>query len=85
MLCISKLRIWFKIIFSLFNNKELQVARWPHGCRRQCSEVAVPAIVGSNLTEGGRFFPRKEPPPGHIRKKRGKNKPTARYLIGQEK
>jgi hypothetical protein len=21
--------------------------------------------VGSNLTEGGRFFPRKEPPPGH--------------------
>jgi hypothetical protein len=41
------------------------VARWPHGCRRQCSEVAVPALVGSNLTEGGGFFPRKEPPPGH--------------------
>jgi hypothetical protein len=40
-------------------------AQWPHGCRRQCSEVAVPALVGSNLTEGGRFFPRKEPPPGH--------------------
>jgi hypothetical protein len=32
------------------------VARWPHGCRRQCSEVAVPALVGSNLTEGGEFF-----------------------------
>jgi hypothetical protein len=25
---------------------------------------AVPALVGSNLTEGV-FFPRKEPPPGH--------------------
>jgi hypothetical protein len=24
-----------------------------------------PALVGSNLTEGGGFFPRKEPPPGH--------------------
>jgi hypothetical protein len=24
-----------------------------------------PAQVGSNLTEGGGFFPRKEPPPGH--------------------
>ncbi|KAH0812962.1 hypothetical protein GEV33_009828 [Tenebrio molitor] len=32
------------------------VPRWPHGCRRQCSEVAVPALVGSNLTEGGGFF-----------------------------
>jgi hypothetical protein len=42
-----------------------KVARWPHGCRRQCSEVAVPALVGSNLTEGGGFFPRKEPPPDH--------------------
>jgi hypothetical protein len=41
------------------------VARWPHCCRRQCSEVAVPALVSSNLTEGGGFFPRKEPPPGH--------------------
>jgi hypothetical protein len=49
--------------------------------------------VGSNLTEGGGFFPRKEPPPGHgkypraplhIRKKKReeKNKLTARYLIG---
>jgi hypothetical protein len=27
--------------------------------------VAVPALVGSNLTEGGGFFPGKEPPPGH--------------------
>ncbi|KAH0816887.1 hypothetical protein GEV33_005904 [Tenebrio molitor] len=41
------------------------VARWPHGCRRQCSEVAVPALVGSNPTEGGGFFRRKETPPGH--------------------
>ncbi|KAH0817963.1 hypothetical protein GEV33_004828 [Tenebrio molitor] len=32
------------------------LARWPHGCRRQCSEVAVPALVGSNPTEGGGFF-----------------------------
>jgi hypothetical protein len=37
-----------------------EVARWPHGCRRQCSEVAVPALVGSNPTEGGGFFRRKE-------------------------
>jgi hypothetical protein len=44
---------------------ELEVARWPYGCRRQCSEVAVPALVGSNPTEGGGFFRRKEPPPGH--------------------
>jgi hypothetical protein len=42
-----------------------RVARWPHGCRSQCSEVAAPALVGSNLTEGGGFFPRNEPPPGH--------------------
>jgi hypothetical protein len=34
----------------------LEVARWPHGCRRQCSEVAVAALVGSDLTEGGGFF-----------------------------
>jgi hypothetical protein len=49
--------------------------------------------VGSNLTEGGGFFPTKEPPPGHgcvprsraahKKEKRGKNKPTARYLIDQ--
>jgi hypothetical protein len=39
------------------------VAAW--GCRRQCSEVAVPALVGSNPTEGGGFFRRKETPPGH--------------------
>jgi hypothetical protein len=37
-------------------NNQIKVARWPHGCRRQCSEVAVPALVGSNLTEGGGFF-----------------------------
>jgi hypothetical protein len=36
------------------------VARWPHGCRRQCSEVAVPALVGSNLTEGGGIFSKEE-------------------------
>jgi hypothetical protein len=42
-----------------------EVARWPHGCRRQCSEVAVPALVGTNPTEGGGFFRRKETPPGH--------------------
>jgi hypothetical protein len=41
------------------------VARWPHGCRRKYSEVAVPMLVSSNLTEGGGFFPRKKPPPGH--------------------
>jgi hypothetical protein len=40
-------------------------ARWPHGCRRKYSEVAVPMLVGSNPTEGGGFFQRKEPPPGH--------------------
>jgi hypothetical protein len=28
-------------------------------------EVAVPALVSSNLTEKGGFFPRREPPPGH--------------------
>jgi hypothetical protein len=32
---------------------------------RQCFEVAVPALVSSNLAEGAGFFPRKEPPPGH--------------------
>jgi hypothetical protein len=42
-----------------------RVARWPHGCRRKYSEVAVPMLVGSNPTEGGGFFQRKEPPPGH--------------------
>jgi hypothetical protein len=42
-----------------------KVARWPHGCRRKYSEVAVPMLVGSNPTEGGGFFQRKEPPPGH--------------------
>jgi hypothetical protein len=42
-----------------------KLARWPHGCRRQCSEVAVSALVGSNPTEGGGFFRRKETPPGH--------------------
>jgi hypothetical protein len=41
------------------------VARWPHGCRSQCSEIALPALVSSNLAEGGGFFSRKEPPPGH--------------------
>jgi hypothetical protein len=46
-------------------SKQLKVARWPHGCRRQCSEVAVPALVGSNPTEGGEFFRRKETPQGH--------------------
>jgi hypothetical protein len=49
----------------MFLIHESKVARWPHGCRRRCSEVVVPALVGSNLTEGGGFFPRKEPPPGH--------------------
>jgi hypothetical protein len=33
-----------------------KVARWPHGCRRKYSEVAVPMLVGSNPTEGGRIF-----------------------------
>jgi hypothetical protein len=33
-----------------------KVARWPHGCRRKYSEVAVPMLVSSNLTEGGGFF-----------------------------
>jgi hypothetical protein len=42
-----------------------KVARWPHGCRRKYSEVAVPMLVSSNLTEGGGFFPREKPPPGH--------------------
>jgi hypothetical protein len=46
-------------------NRVTEVARWPHGCRRQCSEVAVPALMGSNPTEGGGFFRRKETPPGH--------------------
>jgi hypothetical protein len=47
------------------NKKLFKVARWPHGCRRKYSEVAVPMLVGSNPTEGGGFFQRKEPPPGH--------------------
>jgi hypothetical protein len=57
-----------EIMASGGNEVELfQVAKekWPHGCRRQCSEVAVPALVGSNPTEGGGFFRRKETPPGH--------------------
>jgi hypothetical protein len=41
------------------------VDRWPQGCRRQYFEIAVPALVSSNLTEGGGFFSRKEPRPGH--------------------
>jgi hypothetical protein len=32
------------------------VARWPHGCRRQCSEVAVPALVGFESHRRGRIF-----------------------------
>jgi hypothetical protein len=54
-----------KMIQYPLNNLTAAVARWPHGCRRQCSEVAVPALVGSNPTEGGGFFRRKETPPGH--------------------
>jgi hypothetical protein len=50
---------------AVINNTNCKVARWPHGCRRQSSEVALPAVVSSNLTEGGGFFSRKEPPPGH--------------------
>jgi hypothetical protein len=42
-----------------------KVARWPHGCRRKYSEVAVPMLVSSNLTEGGGVSPREKPPPGH--------------------
>jgi hypothetical protein len=49
----------------LFYLNKLLVARWPHGCRRKYSEVAVPMLVGSNPTEGEGFFQRKEPPPGH--------------------
>ncbi|KAJ3617190.1 hypothetical protein MTP99_007437 [Tenebrio molitor] len=51
----------------IFWRKHLQklVARWPHGCRRKYSEVAVPMLVGSNPTEGGGFFQRKETPLGH--------------------
>ncbi|KAJ3619025.1 hypothetical protein MTP99_005815 [Tenebrio molitor] len=37
--------------------------RWPHGCRRKYSEVAVPMLVGSNPTEGGGFFGEENPPP----------------------
>jgi hypothetical protein len=54
------------IMFHYWNKPfKVEVARWPHGYRRQCSEVAVPALVGSNPTEGGGFFRRKETPPGH--------------------
>jgi hypothetical protein len=56
---------FFSLCFQNENIRKYEVARWPHGCRRQCSEVAVPALVGSNPTEGGGFFRRKEPPPGH--------------------
>jgi hypothetical protein len=54
-----------------------------------------PALVGSNPTEGGEFFRRKEPPPGHgsgkvprspaapHKKKREKQADRKRYLIGQ--
>jgi hypothetical protein len=52
-------------VYNSIPNIQDEVARWPHGCRRQCSEVAVPALVGSNPTEGGGFFRRKETPPGH--------------------
>jgi hypothetical protein len=48
-----------------YMSHDTKVARWPHGCRRKYSEVAVPMLVGSNPTEGGGFFQRKEPPPGH--------------------
>jgi hypothetical protein len=65
----SEVYVTIKIQKSLITLTEIilveEVARWPHGCRRQCSEVAVPALVGSNPTEGGGFFRRKEPPPGH--------------------
>jgi hypothetical protein len=54
---IEKERVWGSYYkneaFLLFRS---EVARWPRGCRRQCSEVAVPALVGSNLTERGRIF-----------------------------
>jgi hypothetical protein len=49
----------------MFLIHESKVARWPHGCRRQCSEVVVPALVGFESHRRGEFFPRKEPPPGH--------------------
>jgi hypothetical protein len=49
------------LLENILKIKTNKVARWPHGCRRQCSEVAVLALVSSNLTEGGGFFP----PLGH--------------------
>jgi hypothetical protein len=55
----------FNTSVTIIKYSSKKVARWPHGCRRQCSEVAVPALVGSNPTEGGGFFRRKETPPGH--------------------
>jgi hypothetical protein len=62
---IPLLKISQAVNFLFEKNIFNEVARWPHGCRRQCSEVAVPALVGSNPTEGGGFFRRKETPPGH--------------------
>jgi hypothetical protein len=51
----------FEIKMGPFHLKKgSSVAAW-----LSCSEAAVPALVGLNLTEGGGFFPRKEPPPGH--------------------
>jgi hypothetical protein len=54
-----------KLEVNVEKTKTMVFNKCPHGCRRQCSEVAVPALVSSNLTDGGGFFPRKEPPPGH--------------------
>jgi hypothetical protein len=61
-----------KDLFTLYLNVKIvtvknfwPVARWPHGCRRKYSEVAVPMLVGLNPTEGGGFFQKKEPPPDH--------------------
>jgi hypothetical protein len=56
---------WYTMKNELTLIYNLSAARWPHGCRRKYSEVAVPMLVGSNPTEGGGFFQRKEPPPGH--------------------
>jgi hypothetical protein len=48
-----------RILPSFFNTGTIGVAlvaRWPHGCRRKYSEVAVPMLVGSIPPKGEDFF-----------------------------
>jgi hypothetical protein len=50
----------FLLFYLIFLNAKIspltKMARWPHGCRRKYSEVAVPMLVGFESHRRGRIF-----------------------------